>query len=230
MPTWTEADHPRADAGKFCEKPASDPGTEVLPANSSHLNQVCEEAMLPIMAEMLQIVADREQVPPGVFDRLTADNIEAMFWNHIGPAIDLVEYDLKMGKPAGPDRDLDPAEVEAHVAAICEQAGCNSMADVLGVVADRDEVPNGTFMRLTPEDITELYEERVELYVNDLEQELLDSSCRDCGADLEDGEGSDGWCGNCADARTCIECGEHIADDRDDIPEDHLCDDCRDES
>lgn len=33
-----------------------------------------------------------------------------------------------------------------------------------------------------------------------------ESPCRDCGASTDDGEGWDGYCGNCADRRTCPGC------------------------
>ena len=42
-----------------------------------------------------------------------------------------------------------------------------------------------------------------------------------CGESLDDGEGSNGLCGNCADRLSCPECGEEKAEEDDD-----LCRDC----
>lgn len=57
-----------------------------------------------------------------------------------------------------------------------------------------------------------------------------DETCRSCYEPLDDGEGSNGYCGNCADARSCSECGEEIAEDLEDVQGDHLCDSCREEA
>lgn len=58
--------------------------------------------------------------------------------------------------------------------------------------------------------------------------------CRACGEPTDDGEGFDGYCGNCADARSCQECGgelDETYDDDEELPEDRprVCSDCRED-
>jgi len=36
--------------------------------------------------------------------------------------------------------------------------------------------------------------------------DFSEEECRECGDSLDDGEGSDGWCGNCADRHSCTRC------------------------
>jgi len=48
--------------------------------------------------------------------------------------------------------------------------------------------------------------------------DFSDDECRECGDSLDDGEGSDGWCGNCADRHSCTRCLDAY-EDLDDLTE-----------
>lgn len=60
------------------------------------------------------------------------------------------------------------------------------------------------------------------VFIDDMQQEVDDNACYECGASLDDGEGSGGLCGDCADRASCPECGEYSEDGE-------VCADCEDE-
>lgn len=225
MSQFTEADHPRGTAGQFVEKAAADPGTAVLDDTQTRpFERACTEAGLPMMAGILRVVEDRGSVHPETLASLTDANVDRMYWDHIGPVVDQIEDATRsISDTTG---KASASKVQSHIAAICDDAGLPAMTGILQVVSDRENATGRQLLSLTSDQITAMYEEFAGPAIDDLEQELLDSSCRACGDPIDDGEGSDGYCGNCADARSCSECGELISDDLEDIPASHLCREC----
>jgi hypothetical protein len=59
-----------------------------------HIETICEEAMLGVMVQVLEIVRDREEVPEESLLGLDADDVTEMYEGWIGPAIDRLEKSL----------------------------------------------------------------------------------------------------------------------------------------
>lgn len=225
---FTEVDHPRGEAGRFVEKTAADPGSNVLAptGTANHIAQVCTEAGLPMMAGVLQVVTDRGYVYPETLDNLTASDVERLYSDHIGPAVDDVETAVETRRDGGSSAS-EPAQVRDHLSAICEEAGLPVMVGFFDVVVDRGDATGQQLLTLTSSDVAAMYDGIVGPAIDHVDDDLIEGACRACGASLDDGEGSEGFCGDCADARSCAECGDHISDDLDDIEDDHLCPECR---
>jgi len=56
-----------------------------------HLERISREAGLEVMADILGILLNRETVSEGFFHDLVADDVEELYTNFIGPAIDRIE-------------------------------------------------------------------------------------------------------------------------------------------
>ena len=63
-------------------------------ATSNHLEKVCAEAGLETMADILDIVRNREEVLDARLEELTADDITDMYDSWVGPAVDGIERSL----------------------------------------------------------------------------------------------------------------------------------------
>lgn len=67
----------------------------------------------------------------------------------------------------------NPTNVLDHLAAIAAEAGLEVMDQILGIVSDREEVPDEVLLRLTADDMTALYEGFVGPAVDRVEKSLL---------------------------------------------------------
>lgn len=166
----------RRPDGRFGEQPHADPG-QVVPADNgwpdtevnNHLRTICDDAGLPVMQEVLGIVAERDRIHDHVFTALTAADVEGFYYSAVGPLIDDIQGSLDTGEDGPADGGPD---VQQHVAAVCTEAGDGWMTSILQVVIDRGETPDATLLALTPDDISSLCEFWVEGALDNVEEQV----------------------------------------------------------
>lgn len=76
-------------------------------------------------------------------------------------------------QPTDHSSTVEPADPFSAVEAACAEAGLQVMAQVLSIVAEREEVPMETLAALTPEEIYDLYEGWIGPAVDKVENSLL---------------------------------------------------------
>lgn len=206
--TSFEQAHPRSDTGRFTEKAAADPGTAVLTA--SPLPQPARtEADVAAMTEHRGWFVNGYD-PSDINDFVHAfeDAQFACVWSGNDDWSPCGDSELVGRVGEGPWR---PLSTQLYTFLFEPDSADMDVPDVWLSDEPLDENPD------------DLWTDMGGNYAPDLAE-----VCRACNAPLDDGEGSDGYCGNCADQRSCAECGEHIADDLADVPDDNVCRSCRD--
>lgn len=195
------------NGGEFAAKTHEEATTMVLPDTefstvAAQIRSSCEDAGLPgVMNSVFQLIFDgtdtTDTLMNGYLDELSASDVTDAYNNHIGPAVDAVEDYI-----GGLDTHVTNAsddDAMAHGRSICEEVGFPGvMVGIIRTVVDRGETLEQT-AGLTGSDIEVMYGTIVEPAISDLEDDIRENHCSECGASLDDGEGYDGLCGNCAD-------------------------------
>jgi len=82
--------------------------------------------------------------------------------------------------------------VTLHVEAVCKEAGLGTMAEIIGIVRDREQIEDDELLSITAETITRWYESFIAPGIDQIENEILDEEieevagvtkarCAECG-------------------------------------------------
>lgn len=195
------------NGGEFAAKTHDEAPTVALSEGSDELTaaqirSACYDAGLEgVMTPVYELILDgadtTDTLMNGYLAELTASDVTAAYNEDIGPAADAVEdYVVLVGRKK---TGVSVAEVRAHIKSVCEQAGFPGvMAGVLDVVLDREDFTD-QLAGITEEDVEKMYTTIVGPAIDEMQDDIRENHCSECGASLDDGEGYDGLCGNCAD-------------------------------
>lgn len=152
------------NGGQFGSKANSEDATELPCADpvSAHLAEISKEAGLSgIMPPTFDVIRDREGVADDVFLRLTADDVDDLYFGWVALGVDDAESEILNGASSAPG-DTESVEFGGsrdHVNEISAQAGLSGIAPpLIDVIRDRETVTDAQLMKLTPADVTALYD------------------------------------------------------------------------
>ena len=183
---------------------------------------------MPRVYEVLLDRSEGENPMAGALNELTADEVDAAYDTFIDTAATGAGDWIRTYPNSVACKGSLTAAMD-HIREVSEAAGPGGVVPgVFEAALERDQEDDAFLDRaygLTEIDITNIYDQVVAPAIDDLEQDILDNHCTECGASTDDGEGSDGKCGNCADrAATCTVCGDYNEEE-----DASICADCAEE-
>jgi hypothetical protein len=127
----------------------------------------CAAAGLEMMTGVLDVVRDRQQVPDARLAAITDQDVDRMYWEHVGPAVDGMEGWLQ--------RNQTRSYVDHDYEVVCDRAGLEVMKGYFDVLHSRD-ADFVDYNRLTVEDVTTLWEQYGAPAADSIEAGLLADS------------------------------------------------------
>jgi len=162
--------------------------------------EVCADAGLGgVMPGVLGVIHDRGADESDRWDDiigdLSAEDVQDGYFDRIAPAIDPISYELEAAAADAEPSGASAEETEAHINAICTQAGYEGvMPGIIDVVLERAEsspVMRKVIGGLTPADIGRYYEQHVGPAIDNWCDHLGSWFCDDCGVPIDAEAGSD---------------------------------------
>lgn len=174
--------------GEFATEGRAESSVELV----DHAGSITEEAGVPSLAPFLRQAAGDWG---GTVEEMDAQWAGELFYEHFYDSPQKVANELmEYGHDPVPMTD---DEALAHIESFSGQFP--RATELVRVAFDRDELPADRVHALNPSTAEKIEHGIAEQVQTDIEMDMADGSCRSCGVRNDDGEGSDGLCGNCAD-------------------------------
>ncbi|WP_156250938.1 hypothetical protein [Pseudactinotalea terrae] len=135
---------------------------------------VAEEAGLPVVHEVLSVVAAREGVERARFDTVTPEDVTRWYEQHLAPAADRMAEIVADVEPHEDHPWLcEEDDAWQHVRNCAREAGLPVVAEVIWLRYDSGDLDESDLAALTPDLVTDIYGGHAAPAVDAIEAELL---------------------------------------------------------